>query len=225
MCSNAPAWFHSYRRRPRASGPSAGHRRYSRAMSTPDLTPKAAADSQMVVVTPTYAPDLELFRDLHQSVLRCFPPNVRHVAVVPETHRSLFRQFEGSRCEVVGVREVLPVGPGPALPPPELRRRSTSAIVGEPASPIPAAARLDHSAAGETGRGKPDVGEDHRHGRLRPDLRAPRHRRDVRTGWTPTAVPTGRRSRQLASPPHAMARRRTRSRRSGCASLLRCRTT
>lgn len=77
-------------------------------MSLPDLTPMAAADSQMVVVTPTYAPDLELFRDLHQSVLRCFPPSVRHVAVVPETHRSLFRQFEGSRCEVVGVGEVLP---------------------------------------------------------------------------------------------------------------------
>jgi hypothetical protein len=62
----------------------------------------------MVVVTPTYAPDLELFRDLHQSVLQCFPGDVRHLAVVPETHRALFRQFEGPRCQVLGVREVLP---------------------------------------------------------------------------------------------------------------------
>jgi hypothetical protein len=62
----------------------------------------------MVVVTPTYAPDLELFSDLHQSVLTCFPPDVRHVAVVNETDLPLFRRFEGPRCVVVGVRDVLP---------------------------------------------------------------------------------------------------------------------
>lgn len=77
-------------------------------MATPEPAPTVATNSQMVVVTPTYAPDLELFRDLHQSVLRCFPADVRHLAVVPEAHRSLFRQFEGSRCQVIGVREVLP---------------------------------------------------------------------------------------------------------------------
>jgi hypothetical protein len=68
----------------------------------------AATDSQMVVVTPTYAPDLELFSDLHQSVMRCFPADVRHVAVVPETDLPLFRRFEGPRCLVIGVRDVLP---------------------------------------------------------------------------------------------------------------------
>jgi hypothetical protein len=62
----------------------------------------------MVVVTPTYAPDLELFSDLHQSVLRCFPADVRHVAVVNESDVPLFRRFEGPRCLVVGVGEVLP---------------------------------------------------------------------------------------------------------------------
>ena len=54
-------------------------------MATPDAAASVATESKMVVVTPTYAPDLELFSDLHQSVLRCFPADVRHVAVVPET--------------------------------------------------------------------------------------------------------------------------------------------
>lgn len=63
---------------------------------------------QMVVVTPTYAADFELFSDLHQSVLRWFPADVRHVAVVNESDLGLFRQFEGPRCLVIGVRDVLP---------------------------------------------------------------------------------------------------------------------
>lgn len=63
---------------------------------------------RMVVVTPTYAPDLELFSDLHESVLRCFPDDVRHVVVVNESDIPSFRRFEGPRCLVVGVRDVLP---------------------------------------------------------------------------------------------------------------------
>ena len=39
-------------------------------MATPQAASTGATESQMVVVTPTYAPDLELFSDLHQSVLR-----------------------------------------------------------------------------------------------------------------------------------------------------------
>lgn len=62
----------------------------------------------MAVVTPTYAPDLDLFGDLHASVLRCFPAGVRHVAVVDEPDLPLFRQFEGPRCLVLSVRDVLP---------------------------------------------------------------------------------------------------------------------
>ena len=49
----------------------------------------------MVVVTPTYAPDLDLFSDLHGSVLRWFPSDVRHVVVVTEPDLAPFRQFEG----------------------------------------------------------------------------------------------------------------------------------
>jgi Family of unknown function (DUF6492) len=69
---------------------------------------KADAERQIVVVTPTYAPDLELFSDLHESVLRWFPLNVRHVVVVTERHVAPFRRFEGPRCVVVGIDDVLP---------------------------------------------------------------------------------------------------------------------
>lgn len=61
-----------------------------------------------MVVTPTYAPDLELFADLHESVLRTFPADVRHVVVVDECDLPPFRGFEGDRCLVLGVRDVLP---------------------------------------------------------------------------------------------------------------------
>lgn len=69
---------------------------------------QAPGEPQMVVVTPTYAPDLDLFRDLHESVLRWFPDGVRHLAVVNEPDLPLFRRFEGPRCAVVGVGDVLP---------------------------------------------------------------------------------------------------------------------
>ena len=62
----------------------------------------------MVVVTPTYAADLELFSDLHESVLQYFPADVRHIAIVNESDIPLFRRFEGPRCVVIGVRDALP---------------------------------------------------------------------------------------------------------------------
>jgi hypothetical protein len=66
------------------------------------------AERRMIVVTPTYAHDLELFSDLHESVLRWFPADVRHVAVVTERNVAPFRRFEGPRCVVVGIDDVLP---------------------------------------------------------------------------------------------------------------------
>jgi hypothetical protein len=73
------------------------------------------AGGGMVVVTPTYAPDLELFTDLHASVLRCFPEDVRHLVIVTQPDVAPFRRFAGPRCEVLGVRDVLP-GSVRALP-------------------------------------------------------------------------------------------------------------
>jgi Family of unknown function (DUF6492) len=69
---------------------------------------RTRVESQMVVVTPTYAPDLDLFSDLRESVLRWFPTDVRHVIVVNDSDLELFRRFEGSRCSVIGVGDVLP---------------------------------------------------------------------------------------------------------------------
>lgn len=61
----------------------------------------------MIVVTPTYLPDLDLFADLHESVLRQFPVDVRHVVVTPERHVPAFRHFVGPRCSLLSVRAVL----------------------------------------------------------------------------------------------------------------------
>src|SRR5215207_10149603 len=69
---------------------------------------RTRVEAQLVVVTPTYAPDLDLFSDLHDSVLRWFPTDVRHLVVVNDSDVALFRRFEGPRCLVVGVGDVLP---------------------------------------------------------------------------------------------------------------------
>jgi len=68
----------------------------------------AEARQEMVVITPTYAPDLELFADLHESVLRWFPSDVRHVVAADDRDLRLFRRFESARCEVVSQGDVLP---------------------------------------------------------------------------------------------------------------------
>jgi hypothetical protein len=62
----------------------------------------------MAVVTPTYARDLDLFGDLHESVLRHFPAHVRHLAVVNDSDLPAFHRFEGARCSIIGVSDALP---------------------------------------------------------------------------------------------------------------------
>jgi hypothetical protein len=69
----------------------------------------------MAVVTPTHRADRELFADLHESVLRFFPAEVTHIAIVDDRDLPLFRGFSGPRCDVVGVGDVLP-GAVRALP-------------------------------------------------------------------------------------------------------------
>jgi hypothetical protein len=81
----------------------------------PKGDPTTDAGGGMVVVTPTYAPDMELFADLHASVLRCFPEDVRHLVIVTQPDVAPFRRFAGPRCEVLSVGDVLP-GSVRALP-------------------------------------------------------------------------------------------------------------
>ena len=97
----------------RALSSAAGRRTFLCILMT-DPT-RTRVGSRMAVVTPTYAPDFDLFSDLHESVLRWFPTEVRHVIVANDSDLALFRRFEGPRCSVIGVGDVLP-GSVRALP-------------------------------------------------------------------------------------------------------------
>ncbi len=64
--------------------------------------------SELAVITPSYAPDLELFADLHRSVLRHTPEETVHHVIVPPRDRGLFARFEGPRCRVWIEPDLLP---------------------------------------------------------------------------------------------------------------------
>ena len=62
----------------------------------------------LAVLTPSYRPDVELFEDLHRSVLRWTPEQVVHHVVVPRSDLELFRAFEGPRCRLLTEEDTLP---------------------------------------------------------------------------------------------------------------------
>jgi len=66
----------------------------------------AAAD--LAVITPSYAPDLELCSDLNESVLRNTPESVKHYIVTPGSAVKQFARLRGTRTEVLSIDEVLP---------------------------------------------------------------------------------------------------------------------
>lgn len=66
------------------------------------------ADADLAVITPSYAPDLELCSDLNESVLRNTPGAVRHYIITPRRDVKLFSRLRGTRTEVLSVDEVLP---------------------------------------------------------------------------------------------------------------------
>lgn len=55
----------------------------------------------LAVVTPTHRNDLQLFADLHQSVLLHTEGCVKHYAVVPRNDIGLFAEMAGPRCIIV----------------------------------------------------------------------------------------------------------------------------
>jgi hypothetical protein len=73
-------------------------------------SPPAPAGRQprLAIVTPTYGPDLELFSELHASVLRFAPESAVHHLIVPDADVARFGQFRGPRCEIVAERDLLP---------------------------------------------------------------------------------------------------------------------
>jgi hypothetical protein len=62
----------------------------------------------LAVLTPSYAVDYELCRDLHRSVLEYTPSGVIHHVVVPERDVDLFSSLAGARCQIWSERSVLP---------------------------------------------------------------------------------------------------------------------
>jgi hypothetical protein len=64
--------------------------------------------SKLAIVTPTYRPDFEYFRDLHESVLRHAPDDVVHHAIVPAGDVALFAGLSSPRLEVHKTSDFLP---------------------------------------------------------------------------------------------------------------------
>jgi Family of unknown function (DUF6492) len=64
--------------------------------------------SGLAVITPSYAPDLELCRDLNRSVLEWTPPDVYHYVLVPRRDQEQFATLRGPRTEVWTVEQFLP---------------------------------------------------------------------------------------------------------------------
>jgi Family of unknown function (DUF6492) len=62
----------------------------------------------LAVITPSYAPDLELCRDLNRSVIECTPADVRHHIVLPRRDLEAFASLRGPRTELWTVDALLP---------------------------------------------------------------------------------------------------------------------
>lgn len=63
---------------------------------------------EFAVLTPSCAPDFELCRDLHRSVLRFTPEGTVHTLIVPPQDVPLFSELAGPRCRIVDESTVLP---------------------------------------------------------------------------------------------------------------------
>ncbi|WP_457964479.1 DUF6492 family protein [Arthrobacter sp. D1-29] len=61
----------------------------------------------LAVVTPSYAPDSELCRDLNRSVLQWTPPDVQHHIIVPKQDLARFRMLANDRTVIHDDREFL----------------------------------------------------------------------------------------------------------------------
>jgi Family of unknown function (DUF6492) len=76
-------------------------------------TTSASAEGKrlgLAVLTPSYAPDLELCRELNRSVLTWTAQDVNHHLVVPRRDYKLFAPLDGSRTRVWTVDELVPRG-------------------------------------------------------------------------------------------------------------------
>ncbi|NUR30274.1 MAG: hypothetical protein HOV83_31220, partial [Catenulispora sp.] len=63
---------------------------------------------RLAVVTPSFAGDFELSRDLNASVLAYAPPDVHHHLIVPRRDLELFGSLSGPRTHVLDETDFLP---------------------------------------------------------------------------------------------------------------------
>lgn len=63
---------------------------------------------QLVVVTPSYARDYQLCRNLNRSIIAWMPSHVQHHIVVPRKDLQIFRALASSRTVIHDVGEFLP---------------------------------------------------------------------------------------------------------------------
>jgi hypothetical protein len=64
--------------------------------------------TELAVITPSYAPDVELCSDLNASVLRHTSDSVVHYIITPRRDVELFSGLRGPRTELLAVDELLP---------------------------------------------------------------------------------------------------------------------
>jgi hypothetical protein len=64
--------------------------------------------TSLAVLTPSYAPDLELCRDLNRSLLEWAPADAHHHVIVPRRDARRFADLRGPRTDVWTIDELLP---------------------------------------------------------------------------------------------------------------------
>lgn len=68
------------------------------------------SNSEIAIVTPSFARDYDLCRALNESVLRFVPASVKHYIFVDRCDLALFRRIEGPRTVIAAIEEILPPG-------------------------------------------------------------------------------------------------------------------
>ncbi len=64
--------------------------------------------SKIAIVTPSYAPDFELCRELNASVMTHLPAPMRHYLIVDGKDLKLFQRLESDRTNVIAIEDVIP---------------------------------------------------------------------------------------------------------------------
>ncbi|MDV7198318.1 DUF6492 family protein [Rhodococcus kroppenstedtii] len=68
------------------------------------------SESPVVVITPSFRRDFDLFKELHSSFLQYFPPGATHLVAVPPDDLDLFRRVESPQLKVINQLDLMPDG-------------------------------------------------------------------------------------------------------------------